>query len=77
MFPGSMKHQLWYADKAIRDEVWQILLPAGTHDQLLKLYDGTQLADVLLSPASQSALTASRSRIAALSPQIEALLFGA
>ena len=68
--------RLDFPDDAARDLVWQILISAGAYASILNLSDGAQLADVLLSPESRSALAPSRERIAHLSPQIEALLYG-
>ena len=64
-----------FSDAATGELVWNILLSVGCYGRLLNLSDGNQVADVLLSPASQSALMPHRARIAALSSQVEAALF--
>jgi len=64
-----------FSDQATGEMVWNILMSVGCYGRLLNLSSGNQVADVLLSPESQSALKRHRARIAELSPPAEAALF--
>jgi cyanophycin synthetase len=64
-----------FPDAANGETIWNILISVGCYGRLLNLSNGNQVADVLLSPESQSALAPHRTQIAALSPEIEAVLY--
>jgi len=67
--------RLDFPDDATRDVIWQALLSAGAYGRLLTLANGKTMADLLLSSECRVELMASRTQIAGLSTQIEAILF--